>query len=246
MLRIQYVSNLAGYVAPSCRIKPIAPVLALLGNIGHPRDPTYARFLEDCSRRWQAVFVVAGPTELETGPQETSVSQQLEACKNVTIGLPNVKFLHRGRADYDGVTFLGATYWSDLKSLEDQRQPVHNRMRVAIEGQKGAFRATSPVDTTNWHLTDWRWIQDSLTLSEQEGRPTVILTHYRPSESLRTWISGEGLEPSRTYIDISTAKEDTRDPLLVAASKEDEVPLTAESSVPTAPRSRGALLQNLR
>jgi hypothetical protein len=252
MLRIQYASNLAGYVAPSCRIKPLAPILALLGNIGHPRDPTYARFLEDCSRRWQAVFVVAGPTELESTPTGTTVGQQLEMCKNVTIGLPNVKFLHRERADYDGVAFLGATYWSDLKGLEDLRQPVHNRMRVSLEAQCGTLRPAGPVDTTNWHLADWRWIQDSLGSTEQEGRPTVVLTHHRPlssvlgSSPLRAWISGEGLEPARSYIDVSTVKADTRDPLLVASTREDVEPPKEESSVPIAPRSRGALLQNLR
>ena len=252
MLRIQYASNLAGYVAPSCRIKPLAPILALLGNIGQPRDPGYARFLEDCSRRWQAVFVVAGPVELETGPRGSCVSQQLEACKNVTVGLPNVKFLHRERADYDGVAFLGATYWTDLKGLEDLRGPEHNRMRVSLEGQCGTLRPAGPVDTTNWHLADWRWIQDSLAQSEQEGRPTVVLTHHRPlgplgPSPLRAWITGEGLEPQQPYIDISTATEDTRDPLLVAATfKEDVEPPKAESSVSVAPRSRGALLQSLR
>ena len=251
-MRIQYASNLAGYVAPSCRIKPIAPVLALLGNIGQPRDPGYARFLEDCSRRWQAVFVVAGPTELETSPTGTTVGQQLEFCKNVTIGLPNVKFLHQQRADYDGVAFIGSTYWSDLKGLEDLRVPVHERMRVPLEKEKDRLRPAGPVDTTNWHLADWRWVQDSLTFLEQEGRPTVVLTHHRPvssilgSSPIRAWISGEGLEPSRSYIDVSTVKEDMRDPLLLASSREDVEPPKVESSVSTAPRSRGALLQNLR
>ena len=255
-MRIQYVSNLAGYVAPSCRIKPLAPVLALLGNIGQPRDPGYARFLEDCSRRWQTVFVVAGPTELETSPTGTTVGQQLEFCKNVTVGLPNVKFLHRERADYDGVAFLGATYWSDLKGLEDLRVPVHERMRVPLEKENDRLRAAGPVDTTNWHLADWRWIQDSLASSEQEGRPTVVLTHHRatghlgPSGGIRAWISGEGLEPARSYIDITTVKEDIRDPLLVASTnevvREDVEPLKEESSGSVAPRSRGALLQNLR
>jgi hypothetical protein len=252
MLRIQYASNLAGYVAPSCRIKPLAPILALLGNIGQPRDPGYARFLEDCSRRWQAVFVVAGPIELETSPNGTTVGQQLEFCKNVTIGLPNVKFLHHERADYDGVAFLGATYWSDRKGLEDLRVPEHNRMRVSLEGQNRTLRPAGPVDTTNWHLADWRWIQDSLGSSEQEGRPTVVLTHHRPLSSvvgtspLRAWISGEGLEPARSYIDVSTVKEDTRDPLLVASSRLDVEPPKAVSSGSVAPRTRGALLQNLR
>jgi hypothetical protein len=251
-MRIQYASNLAGYVAPSCRIKPLAPILALLGNIGQPRDPGYARFLEDCSRRWQAVFVVAGPTELETGPSGTTVEQQLELCKKVTIGLPNVKFLHQQKADYDGVVFLGATYWSDLKGLEDLRVPVHDRMRVPLENQCGILRPAGPVDTTNWHLADWRWIQDSLASSEQEGRPTVVLTHHRPLSSilgpspLRAWISGEGLEPARSYIDITTVKEDMRDPLLVASTRVDVEPLKEESSGSVAPRSRGALLQNLR
>jgi hypothetical protein len=199
------------------------------------------------------VFVVAGPVELETSPTGTTVEQQLEICKNVTIGLPNVKFLHQQRADYDGVAFLGSTYWSDLKGLEDLRVPVHERMRVPLEKEKDRLRATGPVDTTNWHLSDWRWIQESLASSEQEGRPSVVLTHHRPAGSLdssvgiRAWISGEGLEPARSYIDISTVKEDTRNPLLVAAIfKEDVEPLKEESSASAVLRSRGALLQNLR
>jgi hypothetical protein len=125
-------------------------------------------------------------------------------------------------------------------------------MRVPLENQCGILRPAGPVDTTNWHLADWRWVQDSLASLDQEGRPTVVLTHHRPMSSilgpspLRAWISGEGLEPARSYIDVSTVKEDTRDPLLVAASREDVEPPKAKSSELVVPRSRGALLQNLR
>ena len=251
-MRIQYASNLAGFVSLSCRVKPLAPVLALVGNIGQPRDPGYAHFLENCSRRWQAVFVVAGPIELETASTGTTVEQQLEICKNVTAGLPNVKFLHRERADYDGVAFLGATYWSDLKGLEDLRRPEHDRMRVPLEKEQDRLRAAGPVDTTNWHLADWRWIQDSLAHTEQEGRPAVVLTHHRPtslssSGGIRAWISGDDFELQKPYIDISTAREDSRDPLLVYAAtpRADVEPPKEVSSASTAPRTRAGLLQNL-
>lgn len=44
-------------------IKPQAPLLVLLGNVGDPLDVSFDSFLAWCSRQWQRVFLVPGQWE---------------------------------------------------------------------------------------------------------------------------------------------------------------------------------------
>jgi len=49
--------------AAACGIKPEAPLLVLLGNVGDPLDVSFDAFLAWASRQWQRVFLVPGALE---------------------------------------------------------------------------------------------------------------------------------------------------------------------------------------
>ena len=109
LLRIQYASNLHlehyDKVAFQPILKPVAPILALAGNLGEPGRRAYRDLFHYCSRNWDHVFVVAGDQELKH-PYRTA-DDQMAICKAITAEWPNVHFLNRTRVDREGLTFLG-------------------------------------------------------------------------------------------------------------------------------------------
>jgi hypothetical protein len=179
-MRIQYASDLHlehfDKVAFQPILKPVAPVLALVGDLGQPGRRAYRDLMHYCSRNWAKVFVVAGNHELYH--YEKSADQLLAECKVITNEFSNVHFMDRTRIEYDGVTFLGATLWTNLTDHEDIAEKYMNDFRRIhhIDG-----RRIVPADVTAWHIRDRKWIQSEL---ETCKNPTVILTHHLPARDL--------------------------------------------------------------
>jgi len=159
-------------------LKPVAPVLALAGDIGNPLKPEYTNFLTWCSKHWNAVFVIAGNHEFYGG----SAAERLSACEDVAGQLPNVHFLQQRHVDWNGVRFLGATLWTDLSDpvaasvaqryMNDYRHIYQNSIPI------------TPAIVNAWHQSDRAWLDREISASAEMGLPTVVLTHHLPSFSL--------------------------------------------------------------
>ena len=179
-MRIQYASDLHlehfDKVAFQPILKPVAPVLALVGDLGQPGRRAYRDLMHYCSRNWTKVFVVAGNHELYH--HEKTADQLMAECKAITDGFPNVHFMNRTRTEYEGVTFLGATLWTNLTSHEDLAQAYMNDFRQI---RTAPDQLLVPADVTAWHIRDRKWIQSEL---ETCKNPTVILTHHLPLRDL--------------------------------------------------------------
>lgn len=159
LLRIQYASDIhlefRNDVSGPALLKPVAPVLALAGDIGDPRRRDYRDFLAYCSRSWDAVFFVAGNHEFYA---KRPVAQTLATLRDHAAAFHNVHFLERGRVDYDGVAFLGCTLWTDTTAtMRDYRM------------------------ITTWHRRDRAWLTDAIANCKHTGTPAVVLTHHLPS-----------------------------------------------------------------
>jgi len=180
LLRIQYASDLHlehyEKVAFQPLLKPVAPILALLGDLGQPGRRAYRDLMQYCSRNWKKVFVVAGNHELYH-PIKTA-DQLLTECRTITQGFPNVHFMNRTRIEYEGVTFLGATLWTNLSGHEAVAQKYMNDYRQIWVDDEEESRLLTPADVTAWHRRDRAWIRGEL---ETCMNPTVILTHHLPS-----------------------------------------------------------------
>lgn len=60
---VQVAADLAVHQG-SVSLKPEAPLLVLLGNVGDPLDVKFDVFMAWCSRQWQRVFLVPGDLEV--------------------------------------------------------------------------------------------------------------------------------------------------------------------------------------
>lgn len=195
-LRIQYASDLHLEFSEKHSfqeiLKPVAPFLALAGDIGRPDKRSYLDFLRYVSGAWTDVFIVAGNHEfyntwvskhwkhMPIGSVDT-VSERLNLCQSLSEQFPNVHFLDRNRVDREGVAFLGATLWTDLRGHEVEAEGGMNDFQmIATEGCK-ALRAN---DVTEWHLRDREWLDNELAACEEEGRPAVVITHHLPTFDL--------------------------------------------------------------
>ena len=200
-LLIQYASDLHLEIRKntvwSSILRPMAPVLALAGDIGNPRQPEYRDFLQWCSKQWEVVFLVAGNHEFYNTkgfyswrhmPRQSLDTHQerLAACRAAVNDMPNVHFLQQKKVTWGGVTFLGATLWTDLQNPKDADVAtsfMNDYRRIAVPDYMtpGDVQAVSTVETSEWHKEDKAWLTHEIAESETTGQPTVVITHHLPS-----------------------------------------------------------------
>lgn len=200
MLRIQYASDLHLELVDKTPfqafLKPIAPVLALAGDVGRPDRRSYRDFLHYCSRNWDAVFVVAGNHEFYNSKAKhewryvpstniETVDQRLAGCQSIIDEFPNVHFLDRTRHMYGGVAFLGATLWTDTRGIEDSASRM-NDYNIICTGRdaEGEPQPLTVTDTQAWHERDRDWLAAEIAACEEAGQPAVVITHHLPTFGL--------------------------------------------------------------
>jgi hypothetical protein len=187
-LRIQYASDLhlefAENVIGSVLLKPVAPVLALAGDIGRPDKRPYRDFLRYCSANWDAVFLVAGNHEfyntrtMHPNRRSDTVPERNMMIDAILAEFPNVHFLDRGRMDFRGVAFLGCTLWSDTRADTLRAHGAMNDYRlVTVDG----VDPITPAITNEWHMRDREWLAGALEECRNTDTPAVVITHHLPS-----------------------------------------------------------------
>jgi hypothetical protein len=193
LLRIQYASDLhleiLGSVPFPSILKPIAPVLALAGDIGNPTTPDYQNFLKYCSSNWDHVVLVAGNHEFYNKKPAgkwyapSTVPERLQACRDVAASFQNVRFLERERVDISGVAFLGCTLWTDLSdpAAASEAESRMNDYRLIAAEKNRVLRA---ADVTESHARDRAWLDREIAIAAEEEQPVVVLTHHLPSFDL--------------------------------------------------------------
>ena len=193
-LRVQYASDLHLELNPGSFqtiLKPVAPVLALAGDIGRPDLPEYRNFMAYCSNNWERVFVVAGNHEFynKTTAKKWAwshphtVDMRRDMCAKVATSFPNITFMDRSRVEYKGVSFLGCTLWTDLSDAyhADIASRHMNDYQVITEDCKVPI---TPATTTAWHRTDRAWLAHEIRSSADLGLPTVVITHHLPTHRM--------------------------------------------------------------
>ena len=190
-LRVQYASDLHLELSSGpfqAILKPVAPILALAGDIGRPDLPEYRNFMAYCSSNWDRVFVVAGNHEFynsKTAKNWTykaphTVDMRRDMCARVAAAFPNITFMNRDRVEYGGVSFLGCTLWTDLSDpyhAELAGRHMNDYHVITEDGE----RPLTPVRTTAWHREDRAWLAHEISSSADLGLPTVVITHHLPS-----------------------------------------------------------------
>jgi hypothetical protein len=192
---IQYVSDIhlefhdkhnKGVLQPDMFVKPVAPYLALVGDIGIPELKAYETFLHWCSQHWKHVFLVAGNHEFYNVrcPVKTDMATKKDQIKKICSHLPNVHFLDCSSyyLEDENVRVLGCTLWSDIPDCIKEK--VITYMNDARQIQKVKDVPFTPSAFSEVHKQEKQWLNQEIHQCELTNEKCLVLTHYLPSFSL--------------------------------------------------------------
>lgn len=174
-MRIRILSDLHLEFSPLALPKVQADVVVLAGDV-HAGIKGVAW----CRERFPQtpVVYVPGNHEYYGGaiPQLTAKLREHSAGSQVHV-------LENNSVEISGVTFLGATLWTDFRLLgnplsacQDAREAINDYRRIRVNP---SYRRLRPEDTIAWHRSSRRWLAGRL--AEPAPGPAVVVTHHAPS-----------------------------------------------------------------
>jgi len=111
---VQYTSglfvNTSDSISPAFYVKPVAPILALTGDIGLAKTKHTREFLKYCNRNWDTTLYVPGKYELK----------ELAATAELCNEFPNIRLLNRNTyvSAQNSVVFIGAPMVHDGADMD--------------------------------------------------------------------------------------------------------------------------------
>ena len=202
-MRLQVLSDLHLEFAPFHLPGVVADVLVLAGDVS-VGERGLEWILETC--RETPVIYVLGNHEFyqHTIP---SVTRELKEMADGT----NVQVLENDRVELGGVTFLGATLWTDFALLGnpllagiDAELGINDFRHIRLFPKYTRFR---PADARRLNLESTRWLRGQLR--SLSGRKCVVVTHHAPS--------GLSIGPAYREDPLSPAFASSLEPLVAAS-----------------------------
>lgn len=196
--------HLETYTSYDFPFKQTAPNLALLGDVGHVGDDGLFAFLEKQLRRYWNVFFLLGNHEPVMGSWDTAKTKMRMFTEKMdrlrgssTTG--RFVFLDQTRYDFDTVTILGCTLFSNV--TREQSGDVGNRL---IDFKQ--ILNWTVADHVEAHASDLKWLnaQVSEVSKTSPGRQIVILTHHSPSLDSRAVDPRHSVNPNPVQSGFAT------------------------------------------
>lgn len=174
MTSLQIVSDLHLEFGKNIKIKPYAPHLALLGDIGNPFKPHYNRFMETQAAQFQMVFILLGNHEYYG---IHTAEEVITKAKTICNAFENVKLLDRDSYQLtDNTLLLGCTLWSDIT---DDAALHMNDMNIQINN--GSLLTADMY--RSWHRRDVEFLRNEIAAHTDSN--IVVLTHHAPSHIMQ-------------------------------------------------------------
>lgn len=197
-IRIQYASGLARALkdgsAAADLLRPVAPYLALCGNIAHPRSPAATRFFRWASRNYDVVWWVPGHEEVNSagkypgGRFEYGVTDNLSAMYGLVQGegLLNVHVANKLAKNYKGFSVRGISL-----------PHVCERNLDGVYYNTG--KAFTLADLDFYRTKDQQWLEREMYAHQAQNKayekkePLVILTdgYLHTQQSYSVYLMGD-------------------------------------------------------
>ena len=187
IMKVQYLSDVhLEFMSKPPKIKVMAEVLCLAGDIGYPFSGIYREFLIKMNTDFKKVFLIAGNHEYynidKYGAHTMEIINSMIQSIIVNHKLTNVTFLNNTWEEYNNVLFVGTTLWSKIPSANINDICLMNDFKQ-IEGLT--------YDTYNLlHYKSCSFIADTLASIEKgdvyknPNKKIVMMTHHLPSFNL--------------------------------------------------------------
>jgi predicted phosphohydrolase len=163
-------------------IKKDAELLVLAGDIGNPFSCIYEDFIFYCSELFVHVFIVSGNHEY----YNNCIDETDEKIKNICSKFENVHFLNNKTFDYEGITIVGTTLWSeipekikpkDLYSMNDYKKIKVNKNEIfSIDVHRKLYKE------------NLQFIEETL----ENKKNCIVVTHHAPTfKSIQNEYTGD-------------------------------------------------------
>jgi len=193
-LRIQYASDLHLELWKKKTfdetLHPVAPILALLGDVSRLDAPNLRLFLEYCSEKWELIFWIPGNEEIWNSGKEDTCIKKME-----TLCMPyiNIKVLYKNTFFYEDTLFVGLSLWHKPREGMLKYNNIIYIKPIVLPTDEHTFRKA--------HNENVSFLNHTIKNAEA---PIVVLSYYAPF----TWALEEDWiqEPMYAIIDSELEK----------------------------------------
>jgi predicted phosphohydrolase len=172
-------------------VKPVAPYLALAGDIGYPNDPLFNEFIDYVSKNWKKVFYVPGNHEYYNKKpynkwkySEPSIMSEIDSkLEEIFETFPNVYLLSQGSSscylEEENIAIVGLTLWSSIpiEIEHDVLCKVNDFRMIATEKDK----SLSVSFVNNLHEKQKEELNQEINYWNEKEISVCVITHYMPS-----------------------------------------------------------------
>lgn len=149
-------------------------VLGIAGDIDIKKK--IDEFLISMSARFKAVVLTLGNHDYWCRSLDTCAFELKQRLQNA--GVTNVHVLCRDSIEIEGVTFIGATLWTDFNNFNPLAMLGSLQMRDYKKIRTNAYsRRISPEYLASEHVRD----RDFIFSFSQMEKPMVVISHHAPS-----------------------------------------------------------------
>lgn len=152
------------------QLKPLANNLILAGDLGSPitAQDRYIRFLHENSKKFENIFIVAGNHEF----YDSNIPFTKKAIREIVNQYSNIHFLDKTRIDYEDISILGCTLWSDIQN----EQKLHVKSSLADFYHIHNFT----IENSNeLHKQETLWLQSEIDKISTHKK-ILVITHHAP------------------------------------------------------------------
>jgi predicted phosphodiesterase len=182
-MKIQYISDIHLEHRKDYFIKPMAPNLALCGDIGYPLKENYHYFIDRCSKDFKNVFVIFGNHEYYTNSiKRITMDEVVESinfpqnvyfldnkCVYINI-LNNNVVIEKPLGTSDYIKIIGSTLWSNVNP--DIHKYINDYKKIWVDKD----RKFNYKDTIALYNQSVEYILSEL--SNDLEIKTILLTHH--------------------------------------------------------------------
>lgn len=192
-MELQYISDIhlefyKSVIKLEDFLTPVAPYLAILGDLGYCATTQYQDFVKQASEKFTKVFIISGnheyyATTFESRPTIDEIDKQIsETCAKYQ----NVYFLNNTEHHIDNTTVvLGSTLWSNIDNDKKHivKQCQNDYRSIYVWDPTHQYKILVTVDdTVAMFNKNVQWLNESI--SKYSDKKIIILTHYLPSYKL--------------------------------------------------------------
>lgn len=195
-IRIQYVSDIHLEKNEIPILHHNGDYLVLAGDIGNPFDDIYCEFIEEQSKKYEKVFLIAGNHEYFSH-NINATNLHINMMTN-SFQKKNIHFLNNSVYDItDNLRIIGSTLWSNMSHLTS----LYISDFIHITSKPGVYLTIK--EYRNMHKISKDFIKQQIDMAKNDNKQLIVITHHAPHISMLGDIHKDSFNRTAYATDLS-------------------------------------------